>query len=305
VNTLLAVCVTTLLLAVPTGQASSSRGQTFVVFLCGKTYANLCGVVPETGAVTKLTLNGVPHRTGSREYRLFHRNYRSPSLSADGKVLAFGFDGKAFVAPQAAQARKALGDSKKLGLVSVRRDGRRFALIERALICRRGSCRRRGTLVVRTRTGQALRRVPNVWDADWAGRDLLVSRSPRRLLLLSAPSYGRALARIERRPWSLHEPAVSPNGRLVAVRIHTRRGSSIAVFSLRTRKLVRRLTSGPADSDPEWSPDGKQVVFSRHAGSCDERGPCGELFVVRADGRGQPRSLVVQGTDPTWGLRVR
>ena len=47
--TLVMVTVAMSLFALPQGGASSTTPQTYVVFLCGEGYANLCSLVPETG----------------------------------------------------------------------------------------------------------------------------------------------------------------------------------------------------------------------------------------------------------------
>src|SRR6266540_2338 len=52
--------------------------------------------LPQGGArsTTPLTYDGDQQRPGTREYRLYHRGYRGPSLSRDGKLLSFAFEGK-------------------------------------------------------------------------------------------------------------------------------------------------------------------------------------------------------------------
>ena len=59
-----------------------------------------------------------------------------------------------------------------------------------------------------------------------------------------------------------------------------------------------RLTAGPRDTEPAWSPTGQAVAFAR--------GPAGgrDLYFVRADGSGL-RRLTYAGNDdrsPSWSV---
>lgn len=97
----------------------------------------------------------------------------------------------------------------------------------------------------------------------------------------------------------LWDPVVSPDGSTVAV---TRSAvdafqGEIALYSTATAQLVRVLTSGPADSQPTWSPDGRSIAFTRGSGG---------IWVVRASGRpGSERRILASGSQPVWvGGRV-
>ena len=282
-------------------------GYTFIVFRCGEGYANLCGTVPETGELRQLTSDGDPQRAGSRSFVRFHRGYRGPSLSRDGRQLSFGFDGSAYVAQQNAKARVRVGKLTKVGFTSMRPDGRRLVLINRVWRCiggrGTGVCRGRGSLVMTTPRGTVLRRISGIWDADWAAGRLVTSGSSESLSLFSGRRLRHERMLVQRNAWSLQDPAVSPDGRRVAVGVVGQRDAFIAVFSMATGKVVRRLTTGPLDVDPEWSPNGKRIVFGRYTRPCEEVDPCMELYTVRSDRRGRPRSLGVQGLESTWGVR--
>ena len=100
---------------------------------------------------------------------------------------------------------------------------------------------------------------------------------------------------------TLSNPAASPDGRyLVAVAepfvddpsfTQTFRGA-IALFDPATGELLRDLTTAHADGTPAFSPDGKQVAFTRGE----------DLYVVRVAG-GRARLLRHGVRDPTWGAR--
>jgi Tol biopolymer transport system component len=99
---------------------------------------------------------------------------------------------------------------------------------------------------------------------------------------------------------TLSNPAASPDGRyLVAVAepfsadpgFSQRFAGSIALFNPATGELLRDLTTGHADRDPAFSPDGKQVVFGRDDG----------LYVVDVRWAGKPKLLRRGAREPTWG----
>ena len=92
----------------------------------------------------------------------------------------------------------------------------------------------------------------------------------------------------------LWDPAVSPDGSLVAATRAPVDGfqGEIALYSTATAQLVRVLTSGPADSQPTWSPNGRSLAFTRDSGG---------LWVVRATGRpGSERRILASGIQPVW-----
>jgi dipeptidyl aminopeptidase/acylaminoacyl peptidase len=92
----------------------------------------------------------------------------------------------------------------------------------------------------------------------------------------------------------LWDPAVSPDGSIVAATRAPVDGfqGEIALYSTATAQLVRVLTSGPADAQPTWSPDGRSIAFTR--------GRAG-LWVVRASGRpGSERRILASGIQPVW-----
>jgi dipeptidyl aminopeptidase/acylaminoacyl peptidase len=68
---------------------------------------------------------------------------------------------------------------------------------------------------------------------------------------------------------------------------------ALALFNAATGEYLRDLTPAQADGDPVFSPDGKQVAFTRGGG----------LYVVAVAGAGKPKLLRRGVRDPTWGAR--
>ena len=101
---------------------------------------------------------------------------------------------------------------------------------------------------------------------------------------------------------TLSEPAASPDGRyLVAVAEpwvddsnyqQTFRGA-IALFNPATGEFLRDLTTAHPDGVPVFSPDGRQIAFTRGE----------DLYVVPVAGRATPKLLRRGVRDPTWGAR--
>jgi dipeptidyl aminopeptidase/acylaminoacyl peptidase len=92
----------------------------------------------------------------------------------------------------------------------------------------------------------------------------------------------------------LWDPAASPDGSLVAVTRAPVDGFSgdIAIYSAATGQLMRVVSSGPSDSGPTWSPDGRSIAFARGDGG---------LWVASATGSpGAERRILASGIQPVW-----
>jgi dipeptidyl aminopeptidase/acylaminoacyl peptidase len=257
-------------------------------------FPNVCRVAPDGSGPSRVT------RDGSRDGRV----YGWLSASADGSRLGVSFGNRAFVLD--ASGRKLAGPLEHSGgavlQTQIRPDGRQVATIE----------------TVGESEPPPLRPVPYLFlaEADGTGRDTVArstaatawlggrllrdesaSNSPfvQQICLLASnadfPCERLVASDPERDLW---DPAVSPDGRFVAVTrapVDAFQGE-IAIYSTATGQLVRVLTSGPADSLPSWSPDGGSIVFTR--------GDAG-LWVVRAGGApGSERRILGSGVQPVW-----
>ncbi len=136
------------------------------------------------------------------------------------------------------------------------------------------------------------------YDADYfrgtfaatAGGDLiyrtLVSPPNGRLTWFEGSKPGEPVSA----PRPFRHLRVSPDGKR-AVAAVTDRSTGLTdlwLFDLRTAQETR-LTSTPTEGEesPVWSPDGQQVLFSRHRGFKSG----GDLFVIRPDGNGNEQVI--------------
>jgi hypothetical protein len=97
--------------------------------------------------------------------------------------------------------------------------------------------------------------------------------------------------------YDLTEPALSPNGKLLALTraVPGHSEGAIALYDYSTGRLVRQLTRGPTDAGPAWSPDGSHLAFVRDPITCSPR-----IYTVAATG-GKAHLLVTSGRAVTWG----
>jgi dipeptidyl aminopeptidase/acylaminoacyl peptidase len=101
-------------------------------------------------------------------------------------------------------------------------------------------------------------------------------------------------------------PRISPDGSRIAyvhVSVNAKHdGYDTALWIIpASGGPARQLTSGPRDSSPQWSPDGKLLVFVR-AGEKDGKPQPGQLYLLAMDG-GEARQLtdVAKGAaGPVW-----
>jgi hypothetical protein len=296
---LLAV-VLALALAAPSGAAS-------IVYTCG---ANLCRIDPKKPKrVTHLTRDG--KQGGPR--------YSSPSLSTNGRTLSFLKARDLMLANGNARARRKIDNSVSLAWLAP--SGRQVALIKSIstiispgftypfysppvygfvpFLFVRGANETESHTLARS-----------IVTAGWLGDRIVMAVQrdgdgvqPDDICVAVPPEADgvceRTIASDGVR--TLSSGHGSPDGRyLVAVAepwsdaqdYNQTFAGSIALFDPNTGTRLRDLTAGPADSHPTFSPDGKQVAFTRGH----------DIYVVKTAGGGA-KLLRRGGNEPTWGAR--
>jgi hypothetical protein len=283
----LIVSIAALVLA---GSGAPARADS-ILYRC---FPDLCRVKPDGSGAKRVARDGA---AGGPVYGWL-------SASSDGARLGVSFGNRAYVLN--ASGRKLAGPLPHSGgavlVTQISPDGRQVATIE----------------TVGESIPPPLRFVPYLFlaDADGSGRETVArstvatawlggrllrdesaDASPfvQQICLLASntdfPCERLVASDPERDLW---DPAVSPDGRLVAVTraaVDATQGE-IALYSTATGRLVRVLTTGPADSQPSWSPDGRSLAFTRGDGG---------LWVVRAGGTpGSERRILASGVQPVW-----
>jgi hypothetical protein len=291
-RTLLALAAAAALcLALPAGAGA------VMIYTCGADNANLCSANEDGTGQKQITTDGV-HQQGT--------DYNFPSLSADGKLLAFdrGQQGVTVMNMETG-ARTPFAPRNLVFGVEMRPDGQRVGVTEKQGASE--SAPTRACTYTVTGGDQDCRGVaPTRFDLNAEGRFVATAynasiNSYKICLyhpaggpqdcerdLVSDPNHG------------LLDPAVSPDGKLLAVTWvegnRTVRGQ-IAIYSLETGQLVRQLTNGPEDQFPEWTQDGSRVVFTRGNFQTGFG-----LYSIAATGTpGEEKLIVAGGVDATFG----
>jgi WD40-like Beta Propeller Repeat len=140
----------------------------------------------------------------------------------------------------------------------------------------------------------------DVTDAAWLGERLVRTDGsaqppyPRGLCLLASNADFPCERDVARDPANdITGPALSPDGRLLAAArspAEANHGAGpIGLFDAGSGALVRSLTTGDTDGLPSFSPDGKQVAFTRDH----------DIYTVGIGG-GTPHRVVAGGVQPVW-----
>ena len=98
-------------------------------------------------------------------------------------------------------------------------------------------------------------------------------------------------------------PDWSPDGTRI-VFVSSRDGNAEIYAMNADGSALTRLTDNPAeDVDPEWSADGKQIVFDRDVAVAEKKVP--QLYIMNADGSNQIAltSLPASSSHAAWGPR--
>ena len=259
----------------------------FIVYACG---GNLCQVNPDGTGQSQLTDDAKP---GTNQV------YGSPSLSRDGKLLAFTYAGHVLITgSDGGLPHVTLPSTSSALVVIMRPDGK--SVLEGESTIGNGPGVEICTYTV---TGSGRNCPYGVASAGWAPDDnLLVSQtlgngSYNKVICHVPVSANQACSDVRAALDShdLYDPAVSPDGSTLAVvvtpGINTTVTGSIALFDYKTGAFERNLTSGTDDELPTWSPDGSQIVFQRGS----------NLFLIAADGMPGSERRLVAGGQPTWG----
>lgn len=120
------------------------------------------------------------------------------------------------------------------------------------------------------------------------------------------PVPAGAPAQLSEGPRQALHPAPSPDGaRIVYTEADLESGAS--ELWLWEAGTSRRLTEGPADSTPAWSPDGKRIAFAAMV-EREGKGPDVDLFVMDAGGSKRQQLVdepLAQQTHPVWSFDGR
>ncbi len=225
--------------------------------------------------------------------------YASPAFNAAGTRLAFRQGTRVFVADPASGARVEVAPGQINRGITISAGGATVAVAQERLPLSPWPVIVSSNWVKLWRangTGTPWGENEGGVTSGWLGERAIMDESlgSRRALCLWQGAGGceRWVARDSGR--DLWAPDGSPDGRLVAAAAGDpgTNGSVIALYDAAGGALVRDLTAGPADTEPEFSPDGAEVVF--------ERG--GQVMLVPVGG-GTPR-LVGEGASPTFGARL-
>jgi Tol biopolymer transport system component len=98
-----------------------------------------------------------------------------------------------------------------------------------------------------------------------------------------------------REPGSYSTPRFSPDGRRVAISVSSSNATDIWIYDI-GRNTFTRLTTEGANVRPEWTPDGKNVVF------ISERGGKARVWQQPADGSGPAEMLYEPEVEPFEAL---
>src|SRR6266853_2315750 len=139
--------------------------------------------------------------------------------------------------------------------------------------------------------------------------------TPTRMAFLAAFSLAMALPGADRRPiaetdiYSFHwlaNPRISPDGsRIVYTHVTVNQkkdGYDTSLWIISTSGgTARQLTSGPRDTSPQWSPDGKMLAFARSSEKDGKPQPA-QVFLLSMDGgEARPLTDLPKGTGgPVW-----
>jgi WD40-like Beta Propeller Repeat len=282
-----------------------------VVYVCTP---NLCRIDPaHPKKVTRLTRDGKANGPV----------YLSPSLSSKGTKLSFVKGNRLYIAQGNATRAHVVDEPAGTAVTRMRPDGRQVAYIRSVntiispgytypyysppiygfvpFLFTRPISGDKGETVARSTSSTGWLRdqvvLPYPVPGDGARPDGICAAAQPE-----ADQVCERMVATDPQGRTLSNPAASPDGRyLVAVAepwvddsnfTQAFRGA-LALFNPATGEFLRDLTTAHADGAPVFSPDGKQVAFTRGE----------DLYVVKVAGAGKPKLLRHGVRDPTWGAR--
>lgn len=285
------------LVALLAALAPSTASASTLVYACGVSFEDLCQARPDGSGQAPITTNGDPSVESANRYA-------SPALSRDGTKLLYTFANDLYVRDRASGATaKGIAQNEPI-LARFRGDGARFGVAEVSSLSRRTqvctyntdlSGRNEGRWCLATGVNSGFDFLPDgrvvmsrSGGTESAGRTEICLLFPE-----GSPTTGCERTLAADPVLNLESPAVSPDGRLLAVVLaESRAEGALALYDLATGALIRRLTAGPADSQPVFSPAGDALAFTR-----------GEAIWTTAvtAAPGAERQVVARGRSASWG----
>jgi Tol biopolymer transport system component len=281
--------------AVVVPAAGARAVSSVLVYSCGRAFENLCQVNPDGSGRRQLTTDGAAR---------FPARYISPSLSRDGRKLAYLRGYRLFVLDRATGKRTGPISNEAL-LARISPDGRKvgdlenFVSVNSLAVCvfnSNGTGHKSGRDCVGSTGSFGFTNNDRVLASVSAGFSYNYNKG---ICLLAADGTGCQSYIAADAAHDLWDPAVSPNGKLLAVTraTPTHVQGAIVLYDYATGRLVRQLTNGTTDSGPVWSPDGSHLAFVRGAMTNSPR-----IYTISVHGRaGSERQLVAKGRAVTWG----
>lgn len=259
-----------------------------IVYRCGSFQSDLCRIRGDVGRPVRLTHDGNAQTP-----------YSSPSLSRDGRVLAYVHDRRVFLAaPDLSRRQQLFAGSTRVGAEIDRRGERTLVLLGVAEQKSIGPPTAGFTGVVLER-GKLTRRPMFVVGADLEANRIVGISARDQRLVLSLPVRGCCGRAIVRSEYALAQPALAPDAQRLAVTVDTGSGTRLGVLTLGSGRLalLADLARDTSIRGVTWSPDGRSLLFAAAVG--DSTPPRLFLAPARAGGRATP--LGVAGDSPTWG----
>jgi len=274
--------------------AGASTPKSVLVFSGGKSFASIYQT-DSTGKGLKCLLVGSASP--------FSKCYGSPSLSRNGKLLAYTLGYKLYVLTRST-GHKTGPLSKGAWLARLSPDGKKVGDLELfpsgyLAVCTfnaNGAGTDHGRMGLGTTSSFGFTSDDRVLAAVSDQYDAAAGRWETGIGLMAQDGTGVERWIAFTMGYDLLDPALSPNGKLLAV-TRSAPGATegqIAIYDYATGAFVRTLSTGSTDSGPVWSPDGTRIAFVRGASTFHSH-----IYTVSATG-GSLKSIAT-GRSVTWG----